>query len=243
MGIQFDESDDYFVITDAAELTLQDGDWCVGIWTYVSDNAGNYYQYLFGNNAPGDNNNINLLLCEASEGTYNDKWNFIVKDGDGTTVNEVSSSSPGADSKWRLIVVQRDTGSNEVQMWFCEAGQSASKEASGADTDLGAINGGDWNLGRRTDGDANRYYGSIACEFWKGDFALTQAEIEALAAGLPIKTFAKGAGETLDVYLPMWISEATLLDYSGNGNSGARQSSPTTAAHAPVCTPTKRRRM
>jgi hypothetical protein len=244
MAIQFDAANDYYSIVDAAELTLQDGDWCVGLWTYVADNAGSAYQYTYSNNGYAANNSINLFLVETGEGTGNiNKWGLVVQDGDGTSVSLVSSTAPGADSTWRLIVAQRRTADNQVQLWFCEPKGAASKVASAADTNFDAVNGAAWNVARRVDGDANRYYGGVLCEMFKGDFSLTQAQIEALAAGLPIKTLAAQAGLTLDLYLPAWTADATLIDYSGSGNDATRQDAPTTATHAPVCTPAKRRRM
>jgi hypothetical protein len=243
MAIGFDESDDYYDISDAAELTLQDGDWCVGMWTYVSNNTGSNAQYIASNNGWSASHSFNLCLNEESAGSYSDKWQYGLEDGDGTFNGELATTETGADSTWRLIIIQRDATAGETQMWICEEGASATEDADEADTNLGAINGGDWNIGRRVDGNADRYYGSIACEFFKGDFALSQGQIEALAAGLPVKTLAKQLGYTLDVYLPMYEADATLLDQSGNGNDATRHSAPTTEDHPAICTPVKRRRM
>ena len=244
MAIGFDEATTYYTIPDAPDLTLQDGDWCVGIWTYVSDNAGENYQVLISNNDLNANDSLNIYLYEDDQGVNPGIWCVVAEDSDGTNTGYVKSAgTPGGDSIWRLIVVQRDDSENEIQIWFCEPGAAATKEASAADTNFAAVDGGDWNVGRRVDGDPDRYYGSIAAEFFKGDFALTQAQIQALAAGLPILTLAAQASLTLDVYLPMWQADATLLDYSNNGNDATRSSAPTTETHAPVCTPVKRRRM
>jgi hypothetical protein len=243
MAIAFDESDDYYLVTDAAELTLQDGDWCIGIWTKLDDDTGSAYQYLLSSYvAPPV-----FHLYENEKSVSNpDKWTVYVEDDDGTKLPDTylrSNSSSAGDGKWRLIIVQRDKSESEIQMWFCEIEGTATKEASTADTNIGTLNLSDWYIARRHDGNADRYYGGTACELFKGDFALTQSDIEALAAGLPIKTLAAGKGVTLDLYLPMWQSEATLVDYSGSGNDATRYSAPTTASHPPICTPIKRRRM
>jgi len=108
-------------------------------------------------------------------------------------------------------------------------GGSVVTEDSKADTDFGAVDGGDWNIGRRVDGNADRYFGNTLCEFWKGDFSLTDAEIEAIAAGWP----PWALGHTLDIYLPMAESVATLRDLVG-GNDATRASAPTTVEHTPV---------
>jgi hypothetical protein len=233
MAISFDESNDYYVMTDASELTLQDGDWCVGIWTYVTDNAGSAAQYVISNNNYSVNGSFNLWLGEASHatGTYQNEWGFNVEDDDGTNPNDVlSTSDPGADSTWRLVLVQRVTADNEIQLWFCELGGTASEEATGSDAAFAAVNGGNWNVGRRVDGDADRYYGSVACEFFKGDFSLSQDEITMLGSGLSIVRL----GYSPDVYWPMFTADATLPDWSGNGNSGARQDAPSSVDHMPM---------
>jgi hypothetical protein len=243
MAIQFDESNDYYSVSDAPELALADGDWCIGIWTYVDDNAGSNAQYLISINSLGANNSINLWLEETGSGSSPGEWSVYGKDGDGTNTGTLRCGITGADSAWRLIIIQRKTADNEIQIWFCEKSGAASKVDSVADTDFDAVDGGDWNIGRRADGDADRFYGGAACELFKGDFALSQAQIEALAAGLPVKTLAAQLGHTLDLYLPMWKADATLIDYSGSGNSATRHDSPTTTTHAPICTPIKRRRI
>lgn len=231
MAIQFDELDDYYAISDAAVLTLPDGDWCVGVWTYVNDNLGSALQYVLSNNGYSAANSINLELYEDSHATeaLRGYWETCVEDGDGTTQMLRASGSTGADSVWRLIVVQRDSTASEVQLWFCEAGGSASKEDSAADTDFGAVDGGDWNIGRRVDGDADRYYGGIACEFWKGNFCLTAAEITALGAGLR----PHDLGHVPDVYLEMFTADATLRDCFGS-NDATRNSAPTSVEHPAV---------
>lgn len=239
MAVGFDENNDYFIVTDAAGLTFQDGDWVLGVWTFVSDNSGTNYQYIVSNGNFSANNSLNLLLDETGEGGTPDQWEAILEDGDGTAVNLASASAPGADSTWRLIIVQRRTADNEIQMWFCEEDAVATKEDSNSDAGFNAINGGDWNIGRRVDGQADRYYGSIASEIFKGDFSLSQSEIEQLAAGHTIRSI----GKSPDMWLQMIASVATLPDLSGNGNTGARQSSPTTEIHSPNVTQIKRRRI
>ena len=245
MAIGFDESDDYYTVADAAELTLQNGDWCIGMWTRVVDNAGTVHQCAIGTGALLGNNAINVMLQETDNGAGgdNDCWWAYVQDGDGTAIEIVSTTTTGGDGKDRLIVVQRNAGSSQVEMWFCEPGAGASLEDSGADTNLGAVDGGIWYIGATSGLDATYFYGSVMAELFKGDFCLSQAQIEALADGLPIKTLAKQASLTLDLYLPMWEADATLLDYSNSGNNGTRNSAPTTETHPPICTPVKHRRM
>lgn len=242
MAIGFDELDDYYTVADAAELTLPDNDWCVGVWTYVSDNVGANYQYLLGTNTVGTINSFWLYLQEATAPTPN-CWTFYPIDGDGTTPGAMFAGATGADSTWRLIIAQRRTADNQIQLWFCTKGGVPSSETTAADTNFDAVNGSTWYIGARNDLDAGRFYGSIVCEIFKGNFSLTSAQIQALGGGLPIKTLAAQLTYTLDLWLPMWRADNPILDYSSSGNDGTRFSAPTTQSHAPICTPIKRHRL
>jgi hypothetical protein len=238
MAIFFDEVDDYYDISDAAELVLQDGDWCVSIWSKVDDNSGAIAQYLLSNNNLGATDSINLWLEESGSGSSPNEWSFYGRDSDGTNTGTFRCGATGADSTWRLIIIQRRIADNEVQIWFCEQNGAASKVAFIADTNFDAVDGGDWNIARRVDGNADRYYGGAVCELFKGNFSLSQAQIETLAAGTTISDLAADEGYTLDLYLPMWTADATLTDESGSGNDATRHGAPVTVAHPSVFTPT-----
>jgi hypothetical protein len=228
MAISFDESNDYYVITDSTGMTLQDGDWCVGIWVRVTDNSGTQFQYNISNGTVGGTNTFNMFLVEDSQGGGNEgTWNVRVDPGTGTEAN-IRTAVIGADSTWWLLICQRDDSADEIQLWSCKYAATATKEATASDTTWAStVDGGDWHLGRRLDGDADRYYGGELGEFFKGDFALTQAEIESLANGKNIF----GIGKSPDCYLSMAAADGTLPDLSGNGNSAARQDTPVTVAH------------
>jgi hypothetical protein len=238
MAILFDEVDDYYSIADAGELALQDGDWCIGIWSRVDDNSGSNAQYLLSNNNLGANDSINLWLEESGSGSSPNEWSLYGEDSDGTNTGTLRCGATGADSTWRLIIIQRRTADNEIQIWFCEQNGAASKVDSVADTNFDAVDGGDWNIARRVDGNADRYYGGTCCELFKGDFSLTQVQIESLAAGTTIDDLASGAGLTLDLYLPMTTADATLADESGSGNDATRHGNPSTVDHPGVLIPT-----
>jgi hypothetical protein len=234
MAVNFDrtKATDYFAISDAAELTFQDGDWCVGIWSKIHDDSGSEYRYLVSNKEFNTNSSFNLYFSDSSN-----RWTIAMFDDDGDYFQFFASATP-ADSLWRLLIIQRRVTDSELQMWFCEEGETATKEASSSDAGFDASNGNDWNVGRRVDAVAGKYFEGDACEFFKGDFSLTQSEIEALADGHSILSL----GKSPDVYLPMWSAEAQI-DFSGNGNSGTKNGTPTIADHASVMTPVKRGRM
>lgn len=236
MAISFDETNDYISVTDVAGLTFPNGDWVIGFWIKVDDNTGTLYQYLFSNRNLGGNGSLNIYLNEASEATDANKWAFRAVDDLATDTGSLESSAVGADGKWRLLIVQRRTAASEIQLWFCEPFLTATKEIAGADTSFTSINGLSWNVGRRHDGDVNRYYGSLACEHFCGDFSLTQAQIELLGKGISPLRLARALGQTLKIYLPMWdATTEAVADLTDTGNDGTLNGIPAKAgSHAPV---------
>jgi hypothetical protein len=125
----------YVAVTDSADLTLPDDDWCVGMWTRLDDNSGNQFQFLLSNGNVNTAGTINLYLVEASYTTSSlrNKWRIFA---DTTVIT--SSSAPGGDGKNRLIVAQRR--GSDLELYFCEAGQAASLEANTAFS-TGPLNG------------------------------------------------------------------------------------------------------
>jgi hypothetical protein len=237
VAISFDESNDYYTISDNAALTLPDGDWCMGVWTYVSDNSGTAFQYSVSTNYVS-NGTWFLYLVEDSASSFQGRWQVYVKDNSGNrmsggsvSTNYLTSVSYGADSVWRLFVIQR-SGSN-FELYTCPLFGSVVSEDTASVASVGAIDSPSaLNLGRRSDGNSARYYGGVLAEFFKGNFALTTGEIAALGQGLAIT----GLGKPVDVYYPMIRAEATLYDrYSGL--AATRQDAPATVAHPPLIYP------
>jgi len=239
MAITFDEVDDRYTIADDAGLTLPASDWAIGFWAKVDDSTGSLFQYAFSNNGYGAANSINIWLLEASEPSADkNKWGFRLEDGSANDTGIVlSSTAPGGDGAWRLIILQRDTTAGEFQLWFCEANGSASKVGSISDTGYGTINGGAWYLGCRSDLNADRFFGGTMAEFFAGGFALSSAEMATLATvTTPSTPYELGdnilsLGKTPTVYFNMLTAEATLEDASGNGHDATRTSAPATATH------------
>lgn len=233
MAISFDETDDSYEIADSASLTLPDDDWCIGIWTKVDDNAGTLYQYLLSTNY-GVNNEITFYLREDNcVGGGADSWSFRVRDGDGTICFVGGVSAPGADGNWRLIILQRQTAGNVIQMYFCLPNAAPTLDDSIADTDFAGVNGGIIDIARRSDDSPARFYGSLACEFFMlMGTSLSTDEIRQLGRGLRIFDL----GHIPAVYLEMFSADATLYDVFGN-NDATRQSAPLTVDHAPVRSP------
>lgn len=178
MAIDFGDNNStkYITIGDTADLTLPDSDWAVGVWTRVDDNSGSAFQYLLSSGTIFAANSFHLYLHES--GIDAGRWQLAVN-GDGA---RRSSSSPGGDGKDRLIVCQRSGGN--IQIYFCEAGQTATQEYS--DTFSGAMDGNGFDFGRRKDGNTARYYEEHAGELFFLSAALSEDEITALGAGMVI---------------------------------------------------------
>lgn len=238
MGVmKFNETNNYISIADDTSLTLPDGDWVVGILVKVDDNTGTLFQYLVSNNNFGVNNSINIYLAEATQEAEPNSWVVRTVDGDGTTGIIEGLATFGADSKWRWWFVQRNTTDNEIQLWYCTvptgSWETAVKDASAADTNFNAVNGGLWNIGRRVDGNVDRYYGEYVGEVFKANMALTQAQMELICNARLRYMPMQITGGTIKMYLLLdetpdgTSANFTHYDRTGNGNNGTGVSSPT----------------
>ena len=221
MAIHFNETNQWYSVTDHVDLTLPDGDWCVGIWIKLDDLDGSGYQYFVSNGNYAATPSFNIFINEST-----DKVQLNAKDAEGDTAN-LTPATATVDTDWTLVIVQRRTADSEVQLWICKEDGSATKIASVSDASFDVVNtSSEWNIGRRVDAATDRYFGGSAAEFFKFDGSLTQTEIETLAAGTRIDSM----GKTLDMYHPMTSADATLTD-EANSNDATRHGSPTTTAH------------
>lgn len=214
----------HFTVPDATDLTFPNSDWFLALWTNVNNNDGTLFQYMFSNNGVSTVNSLNILLLEDSAGVDSDKWRVITDNFD-----EAIPTTTGADDINRLIVTQRN-GSN-IEVWFAEPGQTATLEIDSAYSD-GAINGGNWFYGCRSDTDTARFYENPLGPLVKGSVALTQAQIELLANGV-IPTLVT-APANLDIWFPFTENAATITDLA-NGHIATRQGTGlVTVEHFPV---------
>ena len=217
----------YYSVPDDAAWTFPDDDWFIYFWTRVGGNTGTGFQYLFSNNNFAAANSLNIFLREDSASPDPDKWALNTVGG-----TFVSSSSPGADGKDRLVLVQRSGGN--IQMYFCEKGQTATQESSNGYSS-GAINGGVVNVGRRVDGNSARYYHDTFGDVVKGSVALTIAQITLLGQGVDPATVV--GADNLDVWLPFREATATTTDIIGGLVATRQGTTPTTVEHFPAIAP------
>lgn len=235
MAIHFNETDAFYRVADAAGLTLPDGPWCVGFIYKIADNTGTAFQYIISTNTGGlAANSFSVYMPEDSYTTTNlrGKVIYVARDAENDQFSggdhQASIPANGGDDTWRVYIAQRTAGGN-FQAWEAPILGSASMHFSQAPSGnpVNAIDGNILEIGRRADSDAARYYGGDIYRFFKGNFELSQSEIEQYAAGTAITTI-KSTG--VSVYLEMESADATLTDATGNGNDATRFGSPTTIA-------------
>ncbi|MBN2138417.1 MAG: LamG domain-containing protein [Sedimentisphaerales bacterium] len=170
--LSFDEADDYLSVPDSPQIDLPDGDWSIWLRYCLADNSGSAYQYILSWGAFGATPSINLFIYEdgiADAGS----WKIDSKDNDGTAKSVVSASQWPADSKWHLLGVQRDASAGEIQLWM-----DGVKDNFESDAGFNGINRSDaLNIGRRVDGNADRYFGGLVSQALKYDRALSDYEI------------------------------------------------------------------
>ena len=169
----FDEADDYISIPSSSGLDLPDDSWSIWLWYYLSDNSGTLYQYILSHGGWLATPSINLFICESGQAGLADKWKVGLVDDDGTQVEVVGDTAIGADSKWHLLGVQRDKAAGQIQLWL-----DTVKDGFAADTDFAAVDRSDaLEIGRRSDGNAGRYYGGLILYALKCERALAKSEI------------------------------------------------------------------
>ena len=216
--MRFDEVDDWVRVDDASSLTLPDGDWTVGIYARPTDLDGNGFQYAISNNNSSQNNSLNLYIAES-----NGQWNARIVDGDGTE-KVLEGATIGDDSRYRLIILRR---SNDLDMVYCDGVFGCGEADSTNINNLGAVNGGVWNIGRRADGDGARYFGGDLCYAFKVDRALSDDEL--VDAGRWLDPLAGEAS--------LFLGGNLRQDTSANGNEGTYQGAPLPSPDGPILTP------
>ena len=151
-SLLFDESDDYYTVGDFSY-----GDtFTVSMWLKVTDNTGSQYQYLYSHDAVGTNPSLNLYLHEDSVADPDD-LEVRMRDSvasDETVLSDVSAGDANVtDGAWHHVTLTRvRNGTNTLYV------DAVSQDTStGPDTAIDPA--GSINIGRREDGDVDRYFG------------------------------------------------------------------------------------
>ncbi len=215
----------YYTATDVAALTFPTGEFALLFWVKLEDNSGTAFQYLFSNNGYGAVSSCNVLFQEDSVGDADDGTVSVLflddaSAGPGQMFSTTHDFVSGGNEY--LLVFQRTA--TQYELWSCIRGSgNAVLEATGALGTPTTSNGGTWNLGRRSDGDLNRYYeehfGEVA--FLSGS-SLTEANIEEMGAG---EQTILELGYSPEAYWSLNTATDTADD-SGNGHTLTKVGSP-----------------
>ena len=151
-GLVFDESNDYFYLSD-----FDYGDtFTVSMWAKVTDNVGSDYQYLYSHDVYLTYPSFHIFFGEDSSAQVDDTYVSIHDSGstDETVIADVSAGATNAtDGSWHYITVTRvQNGTNNI--YIDGVSQDTDPAANTAIDPVGNI-----NIGRREDGDVDRYFG------------------------------------------------------------------------------------
>ncbi len=218
MALSFNETDQYLSIADNAALTLPDGDWTIGLWVRLPSNTGTIYKYFMSVNLYGQNPAMYWFFYEGQHVSAANKLSFYFRDNDGTEVAASSTITPGANTAWQHLILQRsgDAITQYVDGVASGTASSANLDALDANTPL--------YLGCRSDLLVTGFFGGHMAHFAIWGRALSAAERAALAAGHSPGEF----GEDMRCWLPM---EADAVEvFAGltvTDNSGGLVTGPT----------------
>jgi len=231
MAIQFDGSTGYISIPN---FPLPAAPWCMVVWYQKPSNAGADISYLFNSGALG-NNRIEAYVynsSNASTGRRDRIRGVIDNNGASTAFLTPDASDPvmAADSQWRVLVIQHVSAAS-WEAWICPQNGTATLFATST-TNVGGVTTADaFNIGRVTNG--TKYWNGTLAEFSFSPTYLTQAEIEAIAAGNDIdSTEVRATPIAPTIYLPLLDNSATQDDQSSGGTyDGTVNGTLTTVAH------------
>lgn len=219
-GIDFggDNTARYYRIDDNADLTLPDGDWCIGLRVKFDSAAGTAFQYILSTNNFGASNSINIFLVEASVSAPEANGLKVeVRNSSGTIADQYSGSVADITSGEWLVIAQRVSGS--LQFKGCLVGGSVQTWNTSATTASisGSSNGGNWFYGARADLSTARFFEEHAGQlfFIKGE-TLSDTQIADLANGDDLDDVGVTSANIEFNFTPN-APDATVSDDAGNG--------------------------
>lgn len=206
----------YYSIADHASLTLPASDWFFGFMFQVFSNTGTSDQSFISNNDVSVNNDINVYLRGTASGTNPDQLRFGYQDGAGVgtiIVADANHKTPtNGIPKWGFF--RRCAATGLMEVWLAQSGY-VSRAVTASIGALSTIDGGAWNIGRRSTGANQLQAGNTMAHVMMGNFAISPEEMYQLANGGLEPSYWN---RPLIFYLPFNSSEATVYDLSGNGN-------------------------
>ncbi len=200
-------------------------DWSIALWHGPDNATGSITEFLVdvGNAATNSASTFHLYFWEASGGTPR-KYQFSVVGSEGTASSHTvtSTNAVTVDGTWRLIVINYTSSTKTFALKICAAGGSVSSEGSTTKSDFAGIASGKiWSFFRREVDDLRGQRNPTA-EFSFQSQTLSDANINALAAGAAITSL----GITPVLYFPFTTAQQTQT------NQGSASSSDATASNS-----------
>lgn len=228
-GIDFgnDNSSRYYTISDATNLTIPDGDWTIGVRVRIQDNSGSKFQYILSTGDFGSAGAFQLFLHEDDNtgGDFASSWGFQIVDDSANEINVREENDPdalGEDDTERLIIAQRS--GDTLYLKTCPNNGTVTTISTSDASGMGQSDGGDLHYGNRADNDPDRFFEEHAGQFFFVKAALSDAQIEDLAALQGLEDAGVDAGDIVFDLQPTG-PDATLTDQSGNGHDATQNGS------------------
>lgn len=199
-------------------------DWSIAIWHGPDNATGSITEFIFdvGNATTGSADTFHLYFWEASSATPR-KYQFAIVGSEGTASSHTvtSTNAVTADGTWRLIVINYVASTKTFALKICPLGGSVSAEGSTTKSDFSGIAAGELLSFFRREVDDLRGQRNPAAEYSYQAQVLSDATIEAMAAGASITA----QGITPVLYFPFTTAQQTQT------NQGSASSSDATAAN------------
>ena len=229
-SILFNEVDEYFTIADSADLSFQDGDWSLGMFLKIDDNSGNFFQYFFSNGPIGTANSINCFTREVGAATNPGEICCQVNDSDTTQISNADFRSKNrfaGDGLWRLFIIQRETGSSQFAMYTVHTSSSVELEDTELDGGFDDIDSDIWYMGRKDDGNADRYYGGNMAYVFRAQKSFSTDEIKEIWKN-PTSHI-----DDMDLFIPLLKGGINDIDLGVNKHTITQNNSPGNSMEAP----------
>ena len=174
MARKFTSASEYFTLADDAALTLPNGDWSLGGWFKITNNAGIYQQWFFNWNAYS-RPYLYAFVFEASAASGANEIKIGVHDGTNYTLL-TGTSTPGTSTAWQHLLLVRS--GNTITQYIDGAADGSSN------TSVVAVDAGvDLHMGGRGVGETNYNFLGELAKWAKWDTALSASERAQLVDG------------------------------------------------------------
>jgi hypothetical protein len=218
---------DYYTMPDSAALDFANGDWTVGLLVKFTRSTGalstTQHILTFGNT--GSTHNVQLFLAgQQLQGIVRTSGSASPTASGATfTINNTTFAAG-----WHIIGIRR-TGTN-YQVFSCPLNGTVTNGATQAITTPGAITpsaatAGAVSFATRTDASNTRHFQGFISYGFKVNAAMTDANIQALAAGSDLVT---DLGFSPEMYIRFNAAAAIIADAGTTGTVATRTGTPQT---------------